>query len=209
MPLAVKGLNLSPSAGSWGRAALSAFAERNQNVRESILNSAGPYLPVIVIGEYRFGLLSSRERDKRLDWLAELTRQWKVLEITKETTVYYAELRRQLKDAATPIPSNDTWIASLARQHGLAILSNDPHFDLIDSIERVFDPLFTSSSDGLKIERNRARPLNFSRSAGNYRRAWLRLHGGCWSNWALKPSCPAARHWLQTPATRGWNRFSN
>jgi tRNA(fMet)-specific endonuclease VapC len=117
--------------------ALSAFAERNQNVRDSILNSDGPYLPVIVVGEYRFGLLSSREREKRLAWLAELTRQWKVLEISRETTVHYAELRRQLKDAATPIPSNDTWIAALARQHGLAILSNDPHFDLVSGIQRV------------------------------------------------------------------------
>jgi tRNA(fMet)-specific endonuclease VapC len=117
--------------------ALSAFAERNQKVRESILNSDGPYLPVIVVGEYRFGLLSSREREKRLAWLAELMRQWKVLEISKETTVHYAELRRELKDAATPIPSNDTWIAALAHQHGLAILSNDPHFDLVSGIERV------------------------------------------------------------------------
>lgn len=117
--------------------ALSAFAERNQSVRESIFNASGPYLPVIVVGEYRFGLLSSRERVKRLAWLAELTRQWEVLEISKETTVHYAEMRRQLKDAATPIPSNDTWIAALARQHGLPILSNDPHFDLISDIERV------------------------------------------------------------------------
>lgn len=85
--------------------ALSAFAERNQKVRESIQRGPGPYLPVIVIGEYRFGLLSSREREKRLAWLTELTRQWDVLEVSRETTIHYADLRRQLKDAATPIPS--------------------------------------------------------------------------------------------------------
>jgi tRNA(fMet)-specific endonuclease VapC len=117
--------------------ALSAFAERNQSVRESILATQGPYLPVIVVGEYRFGLLSSRDKDKRLTWLAELMRQWDVLEITGETTLYYAELRQQLKVAATPIPANDAWIAALARQHGLGILSNDPHFDLVSGIQRV------------------------------------------------------------------------
>jgi tRNA(fMet)-specific endonuclease VapC len=117
--------------------ALSAFAEGNQAAREAITSAEGPYLPVIVIGEYRFGLLSSREREKRLAWLTELMRHWTVLEITKETTVHYAELRRQLKDAATPIPSNDTWIAALARQHGLPVLSNDPHFDLVRGIERI------------------------------------------------------------------------
>lgn len=117
--------------------ALSAFAERNQAVGESLINSDGPYLPVVVIGEYRFGLLSSRAREKRLAWLAELMQQWTVLEISKETAVHYAELRLQLKDAATPIPSNDTWIAALARQHGLRVLSNDSHFDLISGIQRV------------------------------------------------------------------------
>jgi tRNA(fMet)-specific endonuclease VapC len=117
--------------------ALSAFADGNQKVRETIVDTAGPYLPVIVIGEYRFGLLSSREREKRLGWLSELIRHWSVLEISQETTIHYAELRRQLKDAATPIPSNDAWIAALALEHGLPLLTNDPHFDLIRGIERV------------------------------------------------------------------------
>jgi tRNA(fMet)-specific endonuclease VapC len=117
--------------------ALSAFAERNQNVREAILGSAGPALPVIVVGEYRYGLLVSRDREKRLIWLEELMRHWRVLEISKETTVHYADLRQQLKVAATPIPANDVWIAALARQHGISILSNDPHFDFISGIERI------------------------------------------------------------------------
>src|SRR6185436_2932 len=108
-----------------------------QNVRKAIADADGPYLPVIVIGEYRFGVLSSRVKEKRLAWLEELTSHWQVLEISKETTVHYAELRRRLKQAATPIPSNDTWIAALARQHGLTVLSNNPHFDLVDGIERL------------------------------------------------------------------------
>jgi tRNA(fMet)-specific endonuclease VapC len=116
---------------------LSAFGEGNQAVREIIIDAAGPFLPVIVIGEYRFGLLGSRERDKRLAWLSELISHWTVLEISDETTFHYAELRKRLKDAATPIPSNVTWIAALARQHRLPILSNDLHFDLVRGIERV------------------------------------------------------------------------
>jgi tRNA(fMet)-specific endonuclease VapC len=84
-----------------------------------------------------FGLLSSREEEKRLAWLAELLRYWKVLEITKETAAHYAEIRERLKQNATPIPSNDTWIAALARQFQFPILSNDPHFDLVPGIERL------------------------------------------------------------------------
>jgi predicted nucleic acid-binding protein len=58
-------------------------------------------------------------------------------EILNETTVHYATLRRQLKEAAIAIPSNDTWIAALTRQHSLTVLTNDPHFDLVDGIERL------------------------------------------------------------------------
>jgi tRNA(fMet)-specific endonuclease VapC len=117
--------------------ALSAFAEGHPRIRERISGAAGPYLPVIVLGEYRFGLLNARERQKRLAWLEKLAQLWVVLEITQKTTVHYAEIRRRLKENATPIPSNDTWIAALALEHSLPVLSDDPHFDLVTGIERI------------------------------------------------------------------------
>ena len=117
--------------------ALSAFAEGEQGVRDVIVSQPGPYLPVIVLGEYRFGLTGARDQRRRMAWLQGLTEQWTVLEITTETAVVYSEIRQILKRNATPIPSNDAWIASLARQHGLSILSSDPHFDFVPGIERL------------------------------------------------------------------------
>lgn len=117
--------------------AISALAEGGQKVRECVAEAAGPFLPVVVLGEYRFGLLGSRDRARRLGWLMELARQWQVLEITAATTVHYAEIRQLLKVNATPIPSNDTWIAALAREHGLPVLSDDRHFDLVPGLDRV------------------------------------------------------------------------
>ena len=43
----------------------------------------------------------------------------------------YAELRRELKTAGTPIPSNDSWIAALAREHRLPVVTRDVHFQAI------------------------------------------------------------------------------
>jgi len=54
--------------------AVSAFVEGNLSVREKIAIGPWPYLPVIVIGEYRFGLLGARDRERRLAWLEELIR---------------------------------------------------------------------------------------------------------------------------------------
>jgi tRNA(fMet)-specific endonuclease VapC len=50
--------------------AVSAFAEGNASVREKIATRPGPYLPVIVVGEYRFGLLEARDRQRRLAWIS-------------------------------------------------------------------------------------------------------------------------------------------
>ncbi|HKQ37316.1 MAG TPA: type II toxin-antitoxin system VapC family toxin [Verrucomicrobiae bacterium] len=117
--------------------ALSAFAEGQPAVRDVIASHRGPFLPVIVVGEYRFGLAQARDRRRPMAWLQSLLVQWTVLEITGDTAVAYGEIRHALKRKATPIPSNDAWIASLARQHSLPILSSDPHFDLVPGIERL------------------------------------------------------------------------
>ena len=117
--------------------ALSAFAKGNPRIRELIVDAAGPFLPVVVLGEYRFGLMNTRDRDRRVAWLLGLTRHWTVLEILAETSIRYAEIRQHLKEQATPIPSNDAWIAALARQHRLPVLSNDAHFDAVPGIQRI------------------------------------------------------------------------
>jgi tRNA(fMet)-specific endonuclease VapC len=43
--------------------------------------------------------------------------------ITAETTLPYASLRTTLKQIGRLIPANDAWIAALAIQHGLPILT--------------------------------------------------------------------------------------
>jgi tRNA(fMet)-specific endonuclease VapC len=117
--------------------ALSAFADGDLKVRDLLGASTGPFLPVIVLGEYHFGLLQSREREKRLAWLESLITYWPVLDISRATAQSYSHVRQLLKRNATPIPSNDTWIAALALEHELPILSSDSHFDVIPGVKRI------------------------------------------------------------------------
>jgi tRNA(fMet)-specific endonuclease VapC len=117
--------------------ALSAFADGVVSVRAALRDSEGPCLPVIVLGEYRFGLLDSRERTRRERWLEELLRYWTVLPVTAATAEHYAQIRRSLKKDAAPIPSNDTWIAALALEHGLPLLTNDAHFNYVRGVNVV------------------------------------------------------------------------
>jgi tRNA(fMet)-specific endonuclease VapC len=86
-------------------------------------------IPVIVLGEFRDGISGSRYRDKYERWLADHLSAFEILSVTESTTVAFARVRASLKKLGRPIPANDTWIAALALQHRLPVLSRDEHFD--------------------------------------------------------------------------------
>jgi predicted nucleic acid-binding protein len=117
--------------------ALSAIAEGERGATREFVRAGQVAIPVIVLGEYRFGIAQSRHRRKYERWLAELVSVSSVLAVDEETAIWYAEIRGQLKEAGTPIPSNDAWIGALSRQHALPILSRDRHFDLIKGLRRL------------------------------------------------------------------------
>jgi predicted nucleic acid-binding protein len=118
--------------------AVSDFADANQRLLNCLQQSAADiHLPVIVLGEYRYGVKSSRLRVARERWLDELESSAIVLAVTSETSRIYADIRHELRVAGQPIPENDLWIAALARQHGLPILTNDAHFDQVSGLQRI------------------------------------------------------------------------
>lgn len=117
--------------------ALSAFFEGTAAVVAKMARADRVALPVIVIGEYRLGLRGSRlrkELEKSLDALAKTA---EVLPVLESTTAMYADIRHELKRAGRPIPENDIWIAALAREYRLSIISRDEHFDVIPGITRI------------------------------------------------------------------------
>ena len=50
---------------------------------------------------------------------------------------HYARLFVQLKRAGTPIPDNDLWIAAVAIEHDLALVTRDRHFDKLPQLRRA------------------------------------------------------------------------
>ena len=110
----------------------------NQAAAVRIFSSAASIeLPAIVLGEYRFGIAQSRRRKEYEKWLEELIAATRVLSVDEETSKHYAQIRSELKKAGKPIPSNDLWIAALARQHRLPLMSQDAHFDSVPGLKRI------------------------------------------------------------------------
>lgn len=117
--------------------AISAVLDGDPAIEAVLANSERHHLPVIALGEYRFGLRSSRERTKPEPLIDALEGESTVLAIDRTTARHYADVRQGLKAAGTPIPENDIWIAALARQHRLPIATLDGHFDSVAGIRRV------------------------------------------------------------------------
>ncbi len=117
--------------------ALSAFADGESGATARIAAAGQIAIPVVVLGEYRFGIAQSRKKDDYARWLAGLVSACRVLNVDELTASHYATIRLQLKRVGTPIPVNDTWIAALSQQYSLPLLSRDSHFDCVAGLKRI------------------------------------------------------------------------
>lgn len=117
--------------------ALSAAADGVTSVVDHIGKAERIAVPVVVLGEYRFGIAQSRHRVSYESWLREWIAVVIVLNIDEETTHSYSAIGLELKKEDKPIPANDLWIAALCRQHSLPLLSRDRHFDVISGLRRI------------------------------------------------------------------------
>lgn len=116
--------------------ALSAFVDGDTGIGDVLRRQAQVAIPVIVLGEFRYGIAESRHRAAYEAWLESQLIHFDILAVTDETTFAYAAVRVALGKLGRPIPANDAWIAALALQHRLPILSRDQHFDAVPDIER-------------------------------------------------------------------------
>ena len=116
---------------------LSALADGDPGMAPILQRAGEIALPAIAPGEYRYGIRQSRHRTRYERWLNEVFAACRVLSVDENTAAVYADIRGELKRAGRPIPGNDLWIAALARQHCLPLLSRDPHFDRVAGLTRI------------------------------------------------------------------------
>lgn len=117
--------------------ALSAVGNQEPAILDFLLNSPAPVLCFIAVAEYRRGLLGSVRPQAGIELLAAFQATFPLLHSDDETISHYADIGHKLKTIGRPIPTNDVWIAALARQHALPVLSRDRHFDFIPGVERL------------------------------------------------------------------------
>ena len=116
--------------------ALSAYLDREPEAVEIVSQAGMLAIPVVVAGEFAFGIAQSRHREAYERALQRMLDRCTVLDVGIETARHYAAIRLELKVAGKPIPANDVWIAALSRQHAIPVMSRDSHFDFVGGLRR-------------------------------------------------------------------------
>ena len=117
--------------------AISAMAEGDTKLEKILPDITSQFLPVICLGEYRAGVIRSKTRAELEHWLEILEQSRAVLRVESETARCYADIFSDLRGRGRMIPLNDVWIAALALQHRMPLLSRDKHFDEVQNVTRV------------------------------------------------------------------------
>lgn len=92
------------------------------------------YLPVIALGELYFGANKSNQTSRHIIEIEQLERKVTILDVSKSTARIYGEIKDQLRIKGKMIPENDIWIAAIAKENDITLISNDRHFENVEGI---------------------------------------------------------------------------
>lgn len=108
----------------------------DRSLAEGLEHCDEVWIPLMVLAEIKAGFVGGTQQHRNQLLLRDLVAKptVEVLLPSLATADYYARLFVQLKRAATPIPNNDLWIAALALEHDLFLITRDPHFQRIPQL---------------------------------------------------------------------------
>ena len=94
------------------------------------------FMSIFVLGELHAGFAGGVKQRHNRDILNRFLAKpsVKILNATAETAEVFGELKTMLKQAGTPLPINDVWIAAHGVETGSVIVTLDQHFKKIQGI---------------------------------------------------------------------------
>ncbi|MEO1590471.1 MAG: type II toxin-antitoxin system VapC family toxin [Cyanobacteria bacterium J06632_22] len=96
------------------------------------------FIPTIALGELHYGARKSVQIQKNLERIEELVCEVAVIDCDADTARQYGEVKNRLRVKGRPLPENDVWIAALALQHDLVLVTHDAHFQHVEGLQTVW-----------------------------------------------------------------------
>jgi tRNA(fMet)-specific endonuclease VapC len=95
-------------------------------------------IPIISVGELYYGANKSYRKKNNLERIEEFISSVRVIECGLSTAHWYGLIKGDLKSKGRPIPENDIWIAAIAREHELILVSRGAHFQAVPGLKLTF-----------------------------------------------------------------------
>ncbi|MBC6479451.1 MAG: type II toxin-antitoxin system VapC family toxin [Hormoscilla sp. GM7CHS1pb] len=106
-----------------------AYLGGDSSVEEHYFSAEAIYVSSPTIGELYYGAYKSGRVAANLARVEQFIAETNVLECDTATAKYYGQIRNSLRSRGRPISENDMWIAAVAMQYQLTLVSRDIHFD--------------------------------------------------------------------------------
>jgi tRNA(fMet)-specific endonuclease VapC len=112
-----------------------ALFAKDPKIHDRMANAEEIFVSCIAIGEMYFGAYKSLKIQENISRIDEFVLKNTVLSCNTETSKIYGNIKNRLKDKGQPIPENDIWLAAIAQQYGLILVTKDSHFDAIENLK--------------------------------------------------------------------------
>ena len=107
-------------------------------VQEKRQSADKVFLPSPAIGELYYGARKSDRPTENLAKINEIIQQIRIMPCNLGTARWYGIIKDQLRRKGRLIPDNDIWIAAIAMQRGLILVTRDAHFDEVESLHTEY-----------------------------------------------------------------------
>ena len=91
-------------------------------------------IPCIVVGELLYGAHFSSEVRGNIREIEAFVDAMEVIGCDRATAAQFGITKSELRRAGNLIPDNDIWIASIAIQNRLTLISRDAHFEAVPGL---------------------------------------------------------------------------
>ena len=112
-----------------------ALFPRDANVLARVAAATDLFVPSIVIGELAFGARNSAHPARNLQQVEDFLAANTVHACGTETARLYGVIRHALRRKGRPLPEHDIWIAAVALEHDLTLVTRDAHFQEVDRLK--------------------------------------------------------------------------
>lgn len=95
------------------------------------------FIPSVALGELHYGARKSGRVQQNLERIEELVVDVTVIDCDAATARQYGDVKNRLRVKGRPLPENDIWIAALALQYDLVLVTRDAHFQHVEGLQTV------------------------------------------------------------------------